>query len=131
MALLAPSVATRTVSLEALVRPYTNGPVQGSRTRFYNGAGSDVSEPTSEPVEGILAWKWTAPVQVTTIDALGYDFKLDMGEEQYELSRETHLVRVFSEDDPDAYIDTDVIDRLVLKNYKSGVQAGINLTNPE
>lgn len=133
MAILAPSVAVRTVSLESLVRPYANAPVQGARTRFYLAGGTSGSEEPTEPMaESELTWTWTAPVQVTTIDALGYQFTLEVDdEEQFELTRETHNVRVFSTVTPDAYVDTEVIDRLVVKNYKSGLKMGLNLTNPD
>jgi hypothetical protein len=117
------SVSSRPgLGLERAFRPFLPAQGRPDRKRVYYNGGSN-SNGRNKDTEGSdipsLEWEALAPVQVVTLAGVG--FTVDLGGDgsdkiQDETTRETEVVRIFSDSDPSAYIDVERIKRIDFKN---------------
>lgn len=107
-----------TGAMEYSLRPGLN-PDPPWRARFNS------NPPPSEPqVDGQLRWGWTAKAETTTLDEMTYDLNVDVGGEDpetaedntIELTRETHIERVYNPSDSSQYVDIEVVDAMSFRN---------------
>lgn len=128
-----PLTVTPSVGLEQLVRPFLPKAGRPDRARVYlNGGANSNGETTNTEGEEIptLAWEAMAPPQVVTLPSMG--FTVDLGGEdqlQEEQDREVHVERIFSDDNPEAYIDVQVIDDITFKDPRTKLNRRFKLNN--
>lgn len=87
------------------------------------------SEPASEEdVEGLVI-EWSAKVESTTIEALGWSLTFDGEIDNVETFRQTHVERVVSDSDPETYIDVEITDRIGFKDPKTNINTTLTMSN--
>jgi len=110
------------IGLERAFRSFLPATGKPDRKRVY-WRGRENSNGRTTDTEGsdipTLEWEALAPVQTVTLPGVG--FSVDLGGEgpdtlQTETSRQTEVVRVFSDSDPEAYIDVERIKRIDFRN---------------
>lgn len=115
------------VDLSKAVRPFVSPSGKPTRKRtergFYFGKPTYVPPSTTEgsPAPGVLTWKASQSVEVTTLEAMGFTVRWedDPANEFEEVSRETHIERVEQTGNPDNWVEFEVADSITYKNRKN------------
>lgn len=111
-----PIVTGNSTSLERLIRPYGFALTQpaGGRALQQEETSSDPSIPT-------IKWGCVSNGTALTLAAQGFDFTFvpdpnapNMNFKEQE--RQTHTVRVSNPDDPEQFVDVEVIDQIQFNN---------------
>lgn len=111
-------------SMEGLVRP------------FWKKAPSPDAAGAGEPVEvpdAYITWSSRVSPSVTTLEGQGINWSWEADEggdnDDEEVTRETHTVRVENPTDPEQYVDVEVVDAVVFKNPTTGRKRRMTLSN--
>lgn len=117
------------VDLEKVVRPLVTSAPKPDRARLNFAGGVNVSgEQTNTEGQGVPVLKWSAvaTVQVTTLAAMGFTV---LEADNSEINRQTHVQRITQADNPDNFVDVEVIDKIAFQNA-AGVKATYKYNNP-
>ena len=112
--------------LERIIRPFQSRGTSLSRVRNSGQTGTQASGAvTGTDGEDIPSLTWTAraSVEVLTLGARGYRIIFDdKPQDLFEISRTTHTVRVTNPEDPEQYVDVEVVDSVDLQDAANAIR---------
>lgn len=122
------------VTLEQLVRPFVGvNPTLLQRGVSPVGGTHSTGAPTTEG-DAVPTLSWSASMSPATIDLPSVGFTVDLSGQdgpdvfQNEDSRQTHVERVFNEEDDSQFVDVELVDKIDFTN-DSGLTRKFSLNN--
>lgn len=124
---------TSSINMDVLGRAFAPPNIDPGRLRAFGGSTNTPPATSTAPEtgDGHLVWSATQDAQTVTLESLGVTINWpdDPDNAYAETVRLTHTKRIEQDDNPDNYVDVEVIDSIDFHNTKFSISK-FKLDNP-